>query len=172
MRADWGRPEPSFRVTSPASSIFFNSFLTPFKFHSYSGWLSAILVDPYLYFIGRYLITFYSHGMRKYGMRTPYHLLLTIWFKMKRKTDLQTSWCQLISIIWDKVFKSGPSKICGRQTLKNLKPSNFLKTVFRKFYLVHSWILCPIYDRVFRRHSIEARLYQFKLTFMTEVPII
>ena len=24
-------------------------------------------------------------------------------------------------IIWDKVFKNGPSKICGRQPLKNLK---------------------------------------------------
>ena len=23
--------------------------------------------------------------------------------------------------IWDKVFKSGPSEICGRQPLKNLK---------------------------------------------------
>ena len=32
------------------------------------------------------------------------------------------------------VFKNGPSKICVRQPLKNLK------TVFHKFYLVHSWI--------------------------------
>ena len=50
--------------------------------------------------------------------------------------------------IWDKVFKMGPSKICGRPPLKNLKEyglpktghitSNFLKTVFHKFYLVHS----------------------------------
>ena len=56
--------------------------------------------------------------------------------------------------IWDKVFKIGPSKIGGRQPLKNLKgyglvkadhiPSNFLKTVFHKFYLVHSGILCLI----------------------------
>ena len=23
--------------------------------------------------------------------------------------------------IWDKVFKNGPSKVCGRQSLKNLK---------------------------------------------------
>ena len=48
----------------------------------------------------------------------------------------------------DKVFKNGPSKICGRQPLKNFKgyglfkqttiPSNFLKAVFHKFYLVHS----------------------------------
>ena len=46
-----------------------------------------------------------------------------------------------------KVFKNGPSKICGRQLLKNLKwyglpkqtiptTSNFLKAVFHKFYLV------------------------------------
>ena len=51
--------------------------------------------------------------------------------------------------IWDKVFKNGPSDICGRQPLKNLKSRpyhfRFLKAVFHKFYLVHSWILCPIY---------------------------
>ena len=28
-------------------------------------------------------------------------------------------------------------------------PSNFLKAVFHKFHLVHSWILCPIYIIVF-----------------------
>ena len=49
---------------------------------------------------------------------------------------------------WDKVFKIGPSKICGRQPLKNLKSYGqpketislqiFLKAVFHKFYLVHS----------------------------------
>ena len=48
--------------------------------------------------------------------------------------------------------QNGPSKICGRQPLKNLKeygllkqagqtPLNFLKVIFHKFYLVHSWIL-------------------------------
>ena len=56
---------------------------------------------------------------------------------------------------WDKVFKDGPSKTCGRQPLKNLKayglleadhtPSNFLKAVFHKSYLIHSQILCPKY---------------------------
>ena len=51
---------------------------------------------------------------------------------------------------WDKVFKNGPSKICGRHSLKDLKgngllkhisdhiSSNFLKAIFHKFYLVHS----------------------------------
>ena len=56
-----------------------------------------------------------------------------------------------IRIKWDKVFKNGPSKGCGKQPLKNLKfkkikkqkikNSNFLKAVFNKFYLVHSRIL-------------------------------
>ena len=50
--------------------------------------------------------------------------------------------------MWDKVFKNKPSKICGRQPLNNLKgyglpkadriPSNCLKGVFYKFYLVHA----------------------------------
>ena len=53
--------------------------------------------------------------------------------------------------VWDKVFNNGPSKICGRKPLKHLKRygllilSNFLQAVFHKLYLVHSWILCPIY---------------------------
>ena len=44
---------------------------------------------------------------------------------------------------WDKMFKSRPSKICGRQPLKDLRgyglskadhiPSCFLKAVFHKF---------------------------------------
>ena len=49
-------------------------------------------------------------------------------------------------------MKSGLSKFCGRRPLKNLKrhgllkqtiPSNFLKAVVPKIYLVHPWILCP-----------------------------
>ena len=56
--------------------------------------------------------------------------------------------------IWDKVFKNGPSKICGRQPLKITKgmyglikadhtTSKFWKAV-HKFYLAHSWIPFPI----------------------------
>ena len=33
----------------------------------------------------------------------------------------------VISIIWDKVFKNGPCKTCGRQPLKNLKGYCLLK---------------------------------------------
>ena len=45
--------------------------------------------------------------------------------------------------IWDKVFKNGPSNICGTQALKNLKEygllqaehtsSKFLNAVYHKF---------------------------------------
>ena len=61
---------------------------------------------------------------------------------------------------WVKVFMNGPSKICGRQPLKNLQwyglqadhiTANFWKAVFHKFYLVlflntltHLSLLFPI----------------------------
>ena len=50
-------------------------------------------------------------------------------------------------IRWDKLFKNGPNKICGRQPLKDLKgaydlirrciPLQILKAVFHRFFLVH-----------------------------------
>ena len=58
-------------------------------------------------------------------------------------------------IIWNKVFNSGLSKFCERQPLQNFSGYgllrsnkihwNFLKAVFHEIYLVHSWILCPIF---------------------------
>ena len=33
----------------------------------------------------------------------------------------------LLKNLWDKVFKNGPSKICGRQPLKNLKGYGLLE---------------------------------------------
>ena len=68
---------------------------------------------------------------------------------------------------WGKLLKIGPSKICGIQSLKNLKwygpfyqtiiTSNFLKAAFHKFYLIHSWILCSIIAIIF-----ELGLKEFK----------
>ena len=63
-------------------------------------------------------------------------------------------------IIWDEVFKSGPSKICGGQPLKSLKGYDLRKQIissrpylFKVFkgclpqiLLVHSRILCPIFN--------------------------
>ena len=53
--------------------------------------------------------------------------------------------------IWDKVFKNGPSNICGRRSWRDMgcfrvtiTSSNFLKAVFHKFYFVYSSIFCPI----------------------------
>ena len=40
-----------------------------------------------------------------------------------------------LSQVWDKVFKSGLSKFCGRQPLKNLKESDPLKqTIFLEIF--------------------------------------
>ena len=91
----------------------------------------------------------------------PGHLAYNI---IKTRHSKQLLYCEISEIIkniycttstfvlgtntWDKVFKSELSKFCGRQPLKNFKgyglfPWNFLKVVFHKTYLVHTWILCP-----------------------------
>ena len=52
-----------------------------------------------------------------------------------------THYSPVLHFIWDKVFKNGPSEICRRQPLNNLKgngllkhiTSNFLKAAFHKF---------------------------------------
>ena len=41
--------------------------------------------------------------------------------------------------IWDKVFKSGPSKICGRQPLKNLKGWSLLVTLVSNCSFTECW---------------------------------
>ena len=46
-----------------------------------------------------------------------HHQLIHSWFQLIIRDTF------LSGIIWDKVFKNGPSKICGRQPLKNLKDS-------------------------------------------------
>ena len=40
--------------------------------------------------------------------------------------ELKTKMKDLRNINWDKVFKNGPSKICGRRPLKNLKEYGLL----------------------------------------------
>ena len=66
---------------------------------------------------------------------------------------------------WDKAFKNGLSKIYGRQPLINLKlclnrPYSFFIffSAFHKFYLVHSWILCPKYTfhaQLFKQRKLD-----------------
>ena len=87
----------------------------------------------------------------------PLRCLVKTYFKVTKKSVGLTF--GLTTYLWDKVFKNGPSKICGRQPLKNLKrygllkadrstpyPFEFFKGCLHKFYLVHSWILCTIYN--------------------------
>ena len=48
-------------------------------------------------------------------------------------------------VIWDKVFKSGPSKICGRQPLKNLKGYGLLKQGMGGLMILRQlFLLCDI----------------------------
>ena len=49
--------------------------------------------------------------------------------KKKKKNSRTISGKHKLKLLWDKVFKNGPSKICGRQPLKNLKGyGSFLNT--------------------------------------------
>ena len=72
---------------------------------------------------------------------------------------------------WDNKSFISNEILCGRQPLKNLKeyglpkadhtPSYFLKVVFHKFYLVHSWILRPKCSC----RLVEVNFYFFSNTF-------
>ena len=66
---------------------------------------------------------------------------------MKRQTPTgPEKWIPLSS--WGrghhvKVFKNGPSKICGRQSMKNSRHFKILRLPSTDFYLIHSWIPWP-----------------------------
>ena len=66
---------------------------------------------------------------------------------------------------WDKIFKNGQSKTCGKRSLKfwggmvclkqNIPLQIFLKAVFHEFYLIHStWSnpLSHMFDRLLFKH--------------------
>ena len=68
-------------------------------------------------------------------------------FTGERGLTLSSPSHKLLRNIWDKVFKNGPSKVCRRQPLKNLKGLQCLllsKAVLNKFYLIHSWYFVPL----------------------------
>ena len=95
----------------------------------------------------------------------------------KLKMDLVPQWFNLhifvCIVIWDKVFKSRPSKTCRMHPFKKLILYGLLtdhitlilsKDVFHKFYLVHSLILCFILHWCLEHHSNFAHSFSF-LTF-------
>ena len=78
-----------------------------------------------------------------------------------------------VFMIWVQVFKNGPSKICGRQRLKSLKGYSllkqtislqiFLRAVFHKFYLVHSWILWLISKSILATFNLCVRIRGYEM---------
>ena len=54
--------------------------------------------------------------------------------------------------IWFKVFKNGPSKICGRQPLKNLKGDGLLRhfMIFTNFSwsILEYFVPCYVFNKV------------------------
>ena len=120
--------------------------------------------------------------MRKWIFTTllSYAQAVTVWGKISiydlcklKKTRIRRVRVHRLTFIWDKVFKNGPSEICGTQPLKNLKEydlltySNFLKTAFHKFYLIHSWILCPICpSKIGTEIMFEIILFSFSYCFI------
>ena len=103
-----------------------------------------------------FFFNFFSQGPNRRNRKFPVKKILLSAHLVHEK--LLIFWESFLSLfwnqIWDKVFKNGPSKICGTMSLKHLKgyglleadhnPSDSLKTVFHKFYLIHSRILCSI----------------------------
>ena len=61
--------------------------------------------------------------------------------------------------IWDQVFKNGPSKVCGRQPLKNLKGYGLQTIPLQIFWRLSStnftWFILEYFDsHVFGIHSL------------------
>ena len=45
-----------------------------------------------------------------------------------------------LTIEWDKVFKNGPSKICGRQPLKNLTTQSTQSALATQFFCCGKYV--------------------------------
>ena len=56
--------------------------------------------------------------------------------------------------IWYKVFKSGPSKICGRQPLKNLKGYGLLKQYMRLLLSSFQYCITNFSNHFFKKNII------------------
>ena len=58
-------------------------------------------------------------------------------------------------MIWDKVYKNGPSKICGRQPLKNLKEYGLSSKNFT-WSILEYCVPSSMYDGVLSRKQLTA----------------
>ena len=62
-------------------------------------------------------------------------------------------------IKWDKVFKNGPSKICGRQRLKNLKGHGQLLSHLLKAFLLGTFLNSLSQIWFWNKNSLERALF-------------
>ena len=60
-------------------------------------------------------------GLQEFSPCFPMKLAKSLKSSFLQNTPVAASDASPFSIVWDKVFKNGPSKICGRQPSKNLK---------------------------------------------------
>ena len=104
-----------------------------------------------------FFLNFFSQGPNRRNRKFPAQKILLSAHLVHEKLFAHFWGIDFVSVLktdLGQVFKNGPSKICGTTPLKHLKghsmleadhtPSDSLKTVFPKFYLIHCWILCPI----------------------------
>ena len=57
-------------------------------------------------------------------------------------------------------------------TLRFHTPSHFLKVVFHKFYLVHSWILCPLYSTSLQTFCYKSHLRPFGSSYWITCKVV
>ena len=72
-----------------------------------------------------------------------------IWYK------LTSDFCKKVRKILLQTSKATYEEVHVRQNIQETYhiPSNFLKAVFYKIYLLQSWMLCPMCSRVFLRFN-------------------
>ena len=92
--------------------------------------------------------------VRKFYQRCLIESQINIWIHLKCCYDYKFFLPTLPLHKWNNVFKSGPNKICERESLKNLKWYGLFKQtisirIFQRLsstnYLIHSRIYCPKY---------------------------
>ena len=102
----------------------------------FSYWRFLFIVNAYS---GEfYFFVFYPENLLKGGLLSSN--TASKYFQHNSKVYLKKIWRlkYLLRFRWD--LKTSVTKTA----LADHITSNFLKTVFRKFNLIHSWILCPI----------------------------
>ena len=79
-----------------------------------------------------------------------------------------------VKFVEDSLQKIWSDMVCLSDMVYHIT-SNFLKAVFHKFYMVHSWILCPIYNSPMNNHIIFLANTVYSITsliFKSWIPVV